>query len=83
MKVEVEVLQDFGDFIYGKPRKVGDKFVCDKETALKRQKMEIKGQALIKILRVVDDDTPEEEKVSTDFINMFKEKMINKKREET
>lgn len=81
MKVEVEVLQDFGDGIYGKKRTIGDKFVCDKELAIKRQKMVIKGKSLVKILRVVDDDTPEEEKVENPILEKIKMTMNKKNKE--
>ena len=76
MKVEVEVLNDFFDFAYSKPREVGDKFICDKELALKRKHFEFKGQdmPLVKILRDVPDDTPEEEKAIKSIMDIIKEK---------
>ena len=65
MKVEVEVIHEFSDLIYGKNRKIGDIFICDKETALQRANFEINGKKvpLVKILRTATDVSKEEEKV--------------------
>lgn len=80
MKVEVEVLVPFGDAVYGKERKVGDKFICDKELALQRKGYTVKGKPLVKILRVVPNNTPEEEKNPIDVFALLREK-INKEEE--
>ena len=73
MKVEVEVLYPFSDNEYGKQRKIGDKFICDKELALKRRFVTVgnKEISLIKILRVVPDNTPEEPKVENNIQALF------------
>lgn len=79
-KVEVEVLTDFGDTIYGKKRVAGDTFICDKELAIKRANFVIDGKEkpLLKILRVVSDDTPEEPKVQNEELEKFLGKMLKK-----
>lgn len=75
-KVEAEVIEDFFDYCYGKERKVGNIFICDKELALKRKHFSINGQErpLVKILRDVPDDTPEEEKAIKSIMDIIKEK---------
>ena len=79
-KVEVEVIEDFFDHCYGKKRKVGDTFICDKELALKRKHFSINGQErpLVKLLRDVPNDTPEEEKKT----NLFWQEIIQKFKKE-
>lgn len=79
-KVEVEVIEDFFDHCYGKERKVGNTFICDKELALKRKHFSINGQErpLVKLLRDVPNDTPEEPKETNKYLDMIKNK-LNKK----
>lgn len=79
-KVEAEVLTNFGDTIYGKQRVAGDKFICDKELAIKRANLIINGKEkpLLKILRVVPDDTPEEPKVENKELKNFLNQTLKK-----
>lgn len=76
-KVEVEVIEDFFDNCYGKARKVGDTFICGKELAIKRKHFSINGQErpLVKLLRDVQNDTPEDTKETNNFLDIIKNKL--------
>lgn len=80
-KVEVKVIEDFFDHYYGKDRKIGDIFISNAELAFKRKNFAVNGIArpLVEILRVVSDDTPEDEILPNEFKNILNNLFIKTK----
>lgn len=72
-KIEVKVLEDFFDNYYGKARVKDDVFVCRADLALKRKNFTVNGisKPLVEILRVVSDNTPEDEILPNEFKNIL------------